>query len=62
MTTYRVEKDGLSFYVQPHMLDYYAASGYAIYKTVEESVTDVAAEIAALDDSVPIVEEVRVNG
>ena len=25
MTTYRVEKDGLSFYVQPHMLDYYAA-------------------------------------
>ena len=58
MTTYRVEKDGLSFYVQPHMLDYYAASGYAIYKTVEESVTDVA----ALDDSAPIVEEVKVNG
>lgn len=44
MTTYRVEKDGITFYVQPEQIEYYAANGWAVYKTVEEQVTDAAAE------------------
>jgi hypothetical protein len=43
-TTYRAEKDGLSFYIQPFMLESYAEQGYDIYKTVEVEVTDIAAE------------------
>ena len=46
MANYKVAKDGLAFYVQPWMLDYYASNGYKVYKTVEEEVTNVAAEIA----------------
>lgn len=45
MTIYRVEKDGTTFYVQPSQLQYYADNGYKIYKTVEESVIDVAGEM-----------------
>lgn len=45
MKTYRVEKDNVTFYVQPEMLGYYEQAGYDIYKTVEERVEDVAAEI-----------------
>ena len=44
-TTYRVEKDHKTFYVQPEMLEYYETNGYAIYKTVEQEVTDVQSEI-----------------
>lgn len=62
MSNYKVEKDGLSFYVQPWMLDYYAANGYTIYKTVEEEVTNVADEIASIDVQQPVVEEATVNG
>lgn len=62
MTTYRVEKDGVAFYVQPYMLDYYAANGYTVYKTVEEEVTNVAAEIAQIEPEQPIVKEVSANG
>lgn len=47
MTTYRVEKDGVTFYVQPTQLQYYADNGYRIYKTVEEVVDNVAVEVAA---------------
>ena len=44
------------------MLDYYAANGYTIYKTVEEEVTNVAAEITSIDVQQPVVEEATVNG
>lgn len=44
-TVYRVERNGISFYVQPEMLGYYAQSGYQIYKQVEEIVTDVEGEV-----------------
>lgn len=43
-TTYRAEKDGVSFYIQPFMLESYAEQGYDIYKTVEVKVDDPAAE------------------
>jgi len=62
MASYKVEKDGLAFYVQPFMLDYYAANGYTIYKTVEEEITNVAAEMASIDAPSPVVKEVTVNG
>lgn len=64
MTIYRVEKDGISFHVQPETLDYYAANGYTIFKTVEQPISDVAVEIAAMDESKanPVVKEVTVNG
>ena len=44
---YRVEKDGITFHVQPEMLGYYADNGYAIYKQVEQAVTDVEREARA---------------
>lgn len=62
MASYKVEKDGLAFYVQPFMLDYYAANGYTIYKTVEKEITNVAAEMASIDAPSPVVKEVTVNG
>ena len=62
MATYRVEKDGIAFYVQPEMLDYYASNGYKIYKTIEERVADVAAEIAAIDEPKPVIKEATING
>ena len=51
MGLYRVEKDGITFYIQPHMLGYYASEGYAIYKTVEEEVIDVEGEVASIDST-----------
>lgn len=62
MVTYRVEKDGITFYVQPEMLDYYASRGYKIYKTIEKQVADIAVEIAAIDEPKPVIKEVTVNG
>ena len=62
MVTYRVEKDGITFYVQPEMLDYYASNGYKIYKTIEKQVADIAVEIAAIDDPKPVIKGVTVNG
>ena len=62
MANYTVAKDGLAFYVQPWMLDYYASNGYKVYKTVEEEVTNVAAEIASIDVQQPGVEEATTNG
>ena len=50
--TYRAEKDGLSFSIQPFMLGTYAEQGYSIYKTVEVEVTDVALEEAQAMQSV----------
>lgn len=47
---YRVEKDGMTHYVQPHQLQYYADNGYRIYREVEVRVTDVAGEIARIED------------
>lgn len=44
-TLYRVEKDGISFHIQPEMVEYYADNGYSIYKTVEEKVTNVKKEL-----------------
>ena len=46
---YRVEKDGVTFHIQPEMLGYYASEGYDIYRMVEEEVVDVDAEIAGID-------------
>jgi hypothetical protein len=64
VVTYRVEKDGITFYVQPEMLDYYASNGYKIYKTIEKQVADIAVEIAAIDESKPqpVIKEVTING
>lgn len=62
MANYKVAKDGLAFYVQPWMLYYYASNGYKVYKTVEEEVTNVAAEIASIDVQQPVVEEATTNG
>lgn len=62
MANYKVAKDDLAFYVQPWMLDYYASNGYKVYKTVEEEVTNVAAEIASIDVQQPVVEEATTNG
>lgn len=62
MTIYRVEKDGITFYIQPEMLDYYASNGYEIFKTEERRVTDVAVEIAAIDEPKPVIKEVTING
>ena len=62
MANYKVAKDGLAFYVQPWMLDYYASNGYKVYKTVEEEVTNVAAEIASIDVQQPVVEQATTNG
>ena len=42
---YRVEKDGISFHIQPEMVAYYADNGYSIYKIVEEKVTNVKKEL-----------------
>ena len=54
MAIYRVEKDSISFYVQPETLGYYASEGYQIYKTVEEEVVDVAAEMDDAQTTVTI--------
>lgn len=64
MTIYRVEKNGISFHVQPETLDYYAENGYSIFKTIEQPVSDVAVEISAIDESKakPAVKVVTVNG
>ena len=64
MIIYRVEKDGISFHVQPETLDYYAANGYEIFKTVEQQVSNVAVELAAIDESrpQPVIKEVTING
>ena len=51
MDLYRVEKDGLTCYVQPDKIQYYADQGYRIYRYVEEQVTDVDEELAAYDNS-----------
>lgn len=44
-TLYKVEKDGISFHVQPEMVEYYADNGYSIYKIVEEKVENVKKEL-----------------
>ena len=36
--TYRVEKDGRSFYVQEEMLQYYQDNGYRIFKSYEREI------------------------
>lgn len=46
MDVYRVEKDGITFYVQPDEIAHYEALGYTIYKQVEEVVSDVETELS----------------
>lgn len=48
MELYRVEKDGITFQIQPRMLGYYASEGYEIFRMVEEPVEDVEDEIARM--------------
>lgn len=43
--TYRVEKDGVTFFIQREALDYYANNGYTIYKSVEVEVDDISKEL-----------------
>lgn len=65
MGIYRVEKDGVTFYVQPEQMPAYQAAGYTIYKQVEQIVSDVKAEMEAADarQGGGVVEgEVTVNG
>lgn len=52
MNVYRVEKDGVTFHIRPEMIGYYASEGYAIYKTYEEEVVDVEAEVSNLEEPV----------
>lgn len=62
---YRVEKDGVTFYVQPEQIPAYQAAGYTIYKQVEQVVSDVEAEMESADarQGSGVVEgEVTVNG
>lgn len=47
---YRVEKNGVTFHVRPEMIGYYATQGYAIYKMIEEPVTNVADELGRIDN------------
>ena len=54
-TVYRVEKDGITFTIQPEMCGYYASEGYAVYKTVEIPITEEQA-IAVSDAYEPSVE------
>ena len=42
---FRVEKDGITFYVQPEMVAYYADQGYQVYKFVEIPVSEAQAQI-----------------
>lgn len=39
LVTYRVEKDGESFYVQEEMVQYYLDNGYKVFKSSEEEIT-----------------------
>lgn len=36
--TYRVEKDGVSFYVQKETLKHYEDEGYSIFKSFEQRI------------------------
>lgn len=59
---YRVEKDGVTFYVQPDMIEAYESLGYTIYKQVEVLVEDASSEVTPRQaDGGRIVEEVTIN-
>lgn len=36
--TYRVEKDGVSFYIQKEMVPYYSENGYRVFKSFEREI------------------------
>lgn len=36
--TYRVEKDGLSFFIQEEMVPYYSENGYKVFKSFEREI------------------------
>lgn len=54
---YRVEKDGITFYVQPEMVAYYAEQGYKVYRTVEVPVSTSQAQVIS-DNASPETEGV----
>ena len=65
MNLYRVEKDGVTFYVQPEQMPVYQAAGYTIYRQVEEVVSDVETEMELVDarqEGGIVKKEVIVNG
>lgn len=65
MDIYRVEKDGMTFYVQPEQIGFYEAEGYTIYRQYEQVVSDVAAEaerISSRYESGVVISEVTSNG
>lgn len=45
MTLYKAKKGNIEFYIQPDMLEIYAAAGYEIVKLVEVTVEDIQAEM-----------------
>lgn len=65
MDLYRVEKDGVTFYVQPEQMPAYQAAGYTIFKQVEQVVSDVEAEVKSANarQGGGVIEgEVTING
>ena len=62
MGLYRVEKDGITFYVQPEQVAAYQRSGWNVYRQVEEKVTEA---ISASQDGIEhgiVTKEVVANG
>jgi hypothetical protein len=60
---YRVEKDGVTFYVQPEQVGMYQRDGWDVYRQTEEKVTvDVSAAEGANVESGIVIEEVTTRG
>lgn len=48
MTIYKAKKGKIGFYIQPDMIEDYAALGYEIVKLEEVVVTDVQSEVQSI--------------
>lgn len=60
---YRVEKDGVTFYVQPEQVGMYQRDGWDVYRQTEEKVTvDVSVAEGANVESGIVIEEVTTRG
>jgi hypothetical protein len=60
---YRVEKDGVTFYVQPEQVGMYQRDGWDVYRQVEERVTsDVTVSVDSDVSEGIVIEEVTTRG
>lgn len=51
MALYKAKKGNSGFYIQPEMIEGYAALGYEIIKLEEVVITDVQSEIKSIENA-----------